>query len=151
MAKKEAPEWMPQEQKDLWEKAFGNLDKRKKKQSPANALTDAVIRYLSTYGCATARINTTGIYDENLGRYRFSGSTKGVEDISCILPVIINGRKFGIAIAVEIKIGKDRLSDDQKLRRDKVEAAGGHYIVAKTFDEFKETIDSIIDEYRKIA
>jgi hypothetical protein len=149
--KKLPPEWMTEEQKEQWDKAFGALDKVKKKQSPANALTDAVIKYMKALNCATARINTTGIYDQKLGKYRYSGSTKGVEDVTCTMPVFINGQKMGVTIAVEVKIGKDKMSEDQKARKEAVETAGGHYVVAKTFDQFKIDIDNIVYEYRKFT
>lgn len=140
---------MTQEQKDQWEAAFGNLPK--KKQSPANALTDAVMTYMRSLGCAVARINTTGIYDEKLGKYRYSGSTKGVEDVNCVYPVRIGDIKIGTTIAVEVKIGKDRMSEDQKLRKENIEKAGGHYVVASTFDQFKQDVDKIIFQYGEVA
>lgn len=147
--KKLPPDWMSDEQKEQWTKAFGNTERKKKKQSPANELTDSVMRYMKSVGCATARINTTGIYDERLGKYRYSGSTKGVEDVSCTMPVFVGGHKLGVTVAVEIKIGADRMSEDQRARKAAVEGAGGHYIVAKTFDQFKQDVDNLIYEYAK--
>jgi hypothetical protein len=146
-----APEWMQPEQASMWEAAFGSLSSKKsKKQSPANKLTDAIMSYVKLQKCAAARINTTGIYDESIGKYRFSGSTKGVEDISCVLPININNHKIGIAIAIEIKIGKDRMSEHQKQRQENVVSAGGHYIVAKTFDDFKIEFDNIVAHYKHL-
>lgn len=142
---------MSEEQQEQWLAAFGNLDSRKKKQSPANALTSAVMKYMSALGCAVARINTTGIYDEKLGKYRFSGSTNGVEDVNCVLPVHVFGHKLGVTVAIEIKVGNDRMRLEQKQRRENVERAGGHYIIAKTFDQFKQDIDSIVYKYEYIA
>lgn len=143
------PDWMTDDQKELWLKAFGKPGK--KKASPANQLTDAVMRYMRSLRCAVARINTTGIYDQELGRYRFSGSTNGVEDVSGTLPITIQGLKIGLTVAVEIKIGKDRLSEDQIKRKENIEKAGGHYIVAKTFDQFKKEFDQIVHQYDYVA
>lgn len=140
---------MTQEQREQWEAAFGNLPK--KKQSPANALTDAVMTYMRSLGCAVARINTTGIYDQRLGKWRISGSTKGVEDVTCTMPVQFNGLKIGVTISVEVKIGKDKMSEDQKLRKENIENAGGHYVVAKTFDQFKQDIDNIVYHYGEVT
>ena len=141
---------MHPEHKAQWEIAFGKPIKRKK-QSPANALTDAVMQYMKLLGCAVARINTTGIYDEAKGRYRTSGATKGVEDVTCTMPVFVQGHKIGVTVAVEVKIGRDKMSEDQEKRKDRLEKAGGHYIVAKTFDQFKEDIDELKRRYDTIA
>ena len=146
MEKRTPPDWMTEEQQSLWKKAFDN-PRKKKSQSGANALTEAVITYCRAIGCATARINTTGIYDEKLQRYRFSGATKGVEDIDVTLPVVINGKKVGLKIAVEVKYGKDRQSEDQKKRQEALNKSGAYYIIAKTFDEFKKDIDNIVYSY----
>lgn len=146
---KRPPEWMTPEQKAQWEAAFGNLPKKKK--SPTNELTSAIMKYMRSLRCAVARINTTGIYDEKIGKYRYSGSTNGVEDVNCILPVNIAGMKVGVTVAVEIKTGKDRMRDEQLERKENVEKAGGHYIIAKTFDQFKNEIDEIVHKYEYIA
>lgn len=148
---KTAPLWMTEEQRSQWEMAFGNLSNKKKKQSPTNALTDAVRKYCELKGCSTARINVMGIYDEQKGKYRTSGATRGVEDIDVTLPVYIQGIKIGVKVAVEIKYGKDKQSEDQKKREEKLMEAGAHYIIAKTFDQFKEDFDSIIEHYGKIT
>jgi hypothetical protein len=139
---------MSEEQQEQWRKAFDHPPK-KKKQSPANALTDAIRDYCDLLGCATARINVMGIYDENLGKYRKSGSTPGVEDIDVTLPVNVSGMKVGIKVAVEVKIGRDAQSDKQIKREEKIKKAGGHYIIAKTFDQFKTDFDNIIYHYAK--
>lgn len=147
--KKEPPDWMTDEQKAQWQLAFGSLPK--KKATPANELTNAVMKYMRSLRCAVARINTTGIYDEKLGKYRFSGSTNGVEDVNCVLPINISGLKIGVTVAVEVKVGKDRMRPEQLERKENVEKAGGHYIIAKTFDQFKVDIDNIIKQYEYIA
>jgi len=147
MKKRTPPEWMPEEQKAQWEKAFGNLPK-KKKSSPANQLTSDIMEYLSEYNCATARINTTGIYDEKLGRYRKSGSTNGVEDINCTYPLSVKGITIGLTIAIEVKIGKDKMSDDQIKRKQRIELAGGIYIVAKEFEQFKADLENNLTKYK---
>ena len=138
---------LPLEQQLAAEKYFSGG--KKKKVSPANSLTDAIRDYCHLLGCATARINTTGIYDQALGKYRFAGSTKGVEDIDVSLPVIIHSVPACIKIAVEVKIGKDRQREDQIIRQSKLEKAGAHYIIAKTFNEFKQDFDSIILHYKQ--
>jgi len=108
---------------------FGRPNPNKKKQSPANALTDAVITYIKLKGGIAYRINNMGVYDAKLGKFRTSGTKKGIPDII--------GIHKGRFIGVEIKIGKDRQSDDQKLREQEIIKAGGYYYIAKEFDSFK--------------
>ena len=147
MKKRTPPEWMPEEQKKQWETAFGNLPK-KKKSSPANQLTSDIMDYLLEFNCAVARINTTGIYDEKLGRYRKSGSTNGVEDINCTYPLSVKGTTIGLTIAIEVKIGKDVMSNDQKKRKQRIEIAGGIYIVAKEMQQFKDELEMNLIKYK---
>ena len=114
---------------------FGRPNPNKKKQSPANALTDAVITYIKLKGGIAYRINNMGVYDAKLGKFRTSGTKKGIPDII--------GIHKGRFISVEIKIGTDRQSDDQKLREQEIIKAGGCYYIAKDFDSFKIWYDGI--------
>jgi|694.fasta_scaffold107805_8 hypothetical protein len=139
------------EQKEQWYRAFGNLPDKKKKQSPTNALTDAVREYAEVHGCVTARINVTGIYDESTGKWRTSNATRGVEDIDVTYPTKIYGIPVGIKIAVEVKYGRDTQSEHQKKRQDKLEKAGAHYIIAKDIDTFKKDFDELVKHYGKIT
>jgi len=68
--------------------------------------------------------------------YIRSGSTKGAADISAI----VNGK----AIEIEIKFGKDKLRPAQIEYQKSVEAAGGVYFVAKSFDGFLSEISKHI-------
>lgn len=133
------------EQRELFQKAFPPA--KKKKQSPANALTSAIKKYIELCGGCAARVNVMGIYDQSTGKFRTSGSTKGFEDVDAIFPITISGVKVGLKVAVEVKVGKDRQSDDQKLRQQEVTKAGGVYIIAKTFDQFKQDWDNIKHRY----
>jgi len=139
---------MEGEQLDEWNRAFGNMPKTKKKQSGTNELTDFVMETMrDEYNCAVARINTQGTYNEELGRYIFSGATKGVEDVNCVYPIIAGGIKIGLTVAVEVKFGKDSQSDHQIKRMNNVRAAGGVYMIAKTKEQFLEDIKKILSAY----
>jgi hypothetical protein len=100
----------------------------------ANALTRAIMVWAEVNGASASRINTTGIYDVKRGIYRHSGATRGVADID----LIINGR----AVKIEVKIGKDKQSEAQRLYQQRTEAAGGVYIIARNFDDFLEKIST---------
>ena len=98
------------------------------KPETANSLTNKIITYLKEQGQFAARIYTTGLYDEKLGKYRQSGATTGVPDvISCI-----NGTFVGF----EIKIGKDKLSKQQERVSLQINTAGGFYVITRCWADF---------------
>lgn len=108
-----------------------------------NGLTKAIIDYLRFQGCQAERISSMGRVIDNrkvitdvVGYKRTIGSMsyipttgqKGTADISAT----IKGR----SVKIEIKYGKDRLSSYQKEYQKQIEASGGIYYVARTFDSF---------------
>jgi len=101
----------------------------------ANGLTKCIVAWLRLNGHFAARINSTGLYDPRLGKYRPSGARKGMADITAV----VNGKH----ISIEIKIGKDRLRPDQTKIKAEVEAAGGRYLVVQNFDDFLGQIRTI--------
>jgi len=125
------------------------LAKSKWNDKTANGLTQCIVKFLDMSGHQAERINTMGVYrgpnkvrdvDGSIrivgkGRYTKSTGTKGSADISAT----INGK----SVKIEVKIGKDRQSDDQKIYQEKIERAGGLYFIAKNFDEFLEWYDII--------
>jgi len=117
----------------------------------ANGLTRSVIDFLRFSGHQSERINCTGKMIDNtqimtdvLGDRRSIGSVKwlpssgqkGTADISSVI--------FGRAVKIEIKIGKDRQSEDQKKYQADIERAGGLYWLIRTFDEFLEYYNELI-------
>lgn len=107
---------------------------RKFKDDSANALTECCVWWIRLHGGSADRINNTGVYDPFLKRFRKSGTRKGIADIIGL----INGRY----IAVEVKFGKDRQSEEQKKVQAEIEEAGGVYIIARTFTQFVEEFSS---------
>ena len=98
------------------------------KQS-ANSITRAIVRAVNFQQCCVAyRINNVGVYDAKNGIRRKGNTEKGLPDVWCC----IHGR----FLAVEIKAKGDRLSEDQKMRRDEIQRAGGTWFTAKSTDEF---------------
>lgn len=108
----------------------------KKKKSKANQLTDDIIQYFHNIGFFAFRINSQGTYSEKLGKFIYSGSTKGVSDVIACLN--------GLLIGIEVKIGSDKQSDVQKRFQERIEAAGGKYMIAKDFNQFKEEFKKCI-------
>jgi hypothetical protein len=119
-------------------------------EKTANGLTRMVTSFLAFSGHQAERINTMGTFRgpkkyTNLdgvtrsvgkGTYTKTTGTKGSADISAT----INGR----SVKIEIKIGADRQSEDQKRYQESIERAGGVYIIVKNFDEFILWYDSFV-------
>jgi len=123
---------------------------RKYTDKTANGLTRCVIDYIRLSGGQAERINSTGQYRDNsqtfvdvVGRTRTIGTgqwlptsgEKGTADVSAVI--------HGLAVKIEIKIGKDRQSADQKAYQARIEAAGGVYLIVRSFAEFKMWFDSL--------
>lgn len=108
------------------------LCKKSLRDDTANSLTACIQEWAKVNNCHSQRMNTTGQYDYKLGRYRKSGSTKGVSDMLIIYK--------GYTINLEIKIGKDKQSKDQIKIQESIEQAGGIYMIVKSFDDFLEKV-----------
>jgi len=125
------------------------LARTKWNDKTANGLTQCIVKFLDMSGHQAERINTMGVYrgpkkvrdvdgiTRNIGKGRYTKSTgtKGSADISAT----INGK----SVKIEVKIGKDRQSEDQKIYQAAIERAGGLYFIAKNFDDFLEWYDII--------
>lgn len=109
---------------------------KKFKDSTANELTKAITAYIRLTGNYAERINNTGIYDSKAGKWRKGGTRRGISDIMASKVVQHNGRSFSIMVAIEVKVGKDVMSEYQKKIQDEVIKSGGVYIIAKTWDQF---------------
>lgn len=120
----------------------------------ANNLTRAVIDFLNLNGHLAERINSTGRYQDNsktfqdvMGRTRTIGTgqwlptsgLKGTADISAT----INGR----SVKIEIKI-RDAQSQAQKEYQKRIEAAGGVYLIVRSFEQFKDWYSGFIATQR---
>lgn len=108
------------------------LCKKSLRDDTANGLTECLSCWCTVNGAHFQRVNTQGQWDFKLGRYRRSGSTKGVTDTM----IIYKGQVFNI----EIKIGRDKQSKDQIKMQESINNAGGIYIIVKSYDGFLEQI-----------
>ena len=102
--------------------------KAKYSDQDANSLTRAVVDYLTLSGHFATRLQSTGTYRADLNRYVPSQQRKGMPDVFAV----VEGR----AVHIEIKVGKDRLSDDQKQAISDLQQAGASVFVATTFQGF---------------
>jgi hypothetical protein len=109
----------------------------------ANDLTKTICKFITYIDGQAERISNQGQFRKGtktitdvLGRQRTIGTdkwtkgagTNGTADISAIY----KGKTFKI----EVKIGKDKMSEPQHKYKAAVEKAGAYYIIAKNFDDF---------------
>ncbi|MBP6867848.1 MAG: VRR-NUC domain-containing protein [Bacteroidales bacterium] len=97
---------------------------KKPGQPSANELTRLILRWARSRGFFASRINNMGIYDQRTGRYRKSHTRQGFPDIVLIGP-------FGRFYGVEVKVGRDTLSEAQIHCAEEIKAAGGEYILCR--------------------
>lgn len=96
--------------------------------SQSNELTRKIISFIYPKFGFAWRQNSTGIVDPIKG-FR-TGAKKGVSDIlACV---------SGKFVAIEIKIGKDRLSDEQVGFIKSIQFTGGVAMVVSSWEDFQE-------------
>lgn len=106
-------------------------------ENNANHLTESCIWWVRVHGGSADRINNGAVYDPRRKVFRKGGTRKGIADIIGVFR--------GKYLAIEVKFGKDRQSADQKSMQAEIEAAGGIYILARTFDQFVEEFSRFME------
>lgn len=97
----------------------------------ANGLTRCIVDFVNLHpGCYAWRVNNAAVYDVTTGKHRSGTIRKGVADISAI--------RNGVAWQIEVKTAGDRQSEHQKDFQEKVQSAGGVYVIAQTFAGFAQ-------------
>ena len=76
-------------------------------------------------------------------RLKRKGVTAGMPDLLIFYP-IVNFNVFYCGLAIELKVGKNKQTDSQKLIEGKLKASRWLYDVCYTFDEVKKLIDSYL-------
>lgn len=112
-----------------------HLAPRTFRDDTANELTKAIVKYITLKGGFASRINSTGIYDRRLGKYRKGTQKRGLADIMATYKAL--------SIHIEVKVGKDCQSEYQKNVETQVKQSGGLYFIARDFQGFKIWFDSI--------
>ena len=114
----------------------------------ANGLTRCITDFLNHSKHQAERINTMGVFRQSYrtdgtktaGQWTKGTGTPGSADISATI--------YGRSVKIEVKIGKDKQSVVQKQYQLMIEAAGGIYIISKTFDDFVEWYDMFSQNYQ---
>lgn len=104
-------------------------------RSTANDLTTAILDFIYRQGGYAFRASSTGIFDPSLRQYR-TAPKKGVSDIL--------GCYQGRFLAIEIKIGKDRLSPEQDGFLKNIAHVDGLAFIARDFESFQEWWSSAV-------
>jgi hypothetical protein len=104
------------------------IPRRAFSDATANGLTQAILQWLKLNGCYATRVSSAGRYLEAEGKWIPGTVRKGTADIHAV----INGKHASI----EVKIGRDKMSEAQERTRREVEASGGLYFIAQDFDRF---------------
>lgn len=117
------------------------IPRKKYTDKTANKLTDAITDFIRLTGGYADRINNMGVMRN--GKWTRSGTRKGIADIMASKPIDVGGRLIGVQVAIEVKIGKDRQSEDQKKIEAEVVRSGGFYIIAKDWNGFYNQWDAI--------
>jgi len=98
----------------------------------ANTLTKHALRILDLKGWDVWRQNNGGVYDPTRKVFRQGSSTPGISDI------IGFHKKTGQFIACEVKVGKDKLSDEQRIFLQRVARAGGIGIECRKIEDLDQ-------------
>lgn len=114
----------------------------------SNGLQSFITRFIMFSGYRATRINVEGRLEDKLERqpesgtvlrikkWKTSATRKGTADVSST----ISGR----AVMWEVKIGRDKPSENQLREQAREVKAGGHYYFIKTPEEFLERYDQLL-------
>jgi hypothetical protein len=99
---------------------------------------NAIIDFLNLSGHFSWRNNTQGTYDPVMKVFRgLPRGMKGAGDILCCL-------RGGRLLEVEFKSKNDRMSPEQIRHKQRIIDAGGLYVTAGSYDEFRRYYDQVI-------
>lgn len=109
----------------------------------ANGLTKCIIDFLNLNGFQAERINNTGRQIDNrkvvkdaIGNTRVIGSLEWIKGTGTNGTADISATIHGLSVKIEVKIGKDKQSEQQREYQRQIEKAGGVYIIATSFEQF---------------
>ena len=111
--------------------------KTSKPRTNANTATKEILAFLAVSGFKAWRNNTTGVYDPKKQIFRKFAGLKGVADILGLQ------KSTGRFLAVEVKVGKDKLSPEQIRFLEDVKKGGGIAIVASCAGDVAKALEKI--------
>lgn len=96
----------------------------------ANEITRNILKFLDLKKHYASRVQSQGQFNPTKGRWTKSTVRRGIGDILAI----VNGK----AVMIEVKAGKDRMSEWQTKTKEDVEKSGGVYLIIRSFEDFQE-------------
>lgn len=133
-------EYLKNKAPDFFELSGGYSMKVKPyKDETANGLTRCIIDWITFKGGLATRISSQGQYRIINGKSQWTKGTtrKGVADI--------HGIFRGRHISIEVKIGRDQMSEAQVKESERIQQAGGLYYIAKDMPSFVEWFTEIVN------
>jgi hypothetical protein len=119
------------------------LPKPKYSDKTSNGLTKCIIDFLKLSGWQAERIAVTGrmiddrhSYTDVIGNTKTIGSTRWIKSSMQVGTADISATVKGRSVKIEVKVGRDRQRPKQIEYQKQVEAAGGIYLLVKSFDQF---------------
>ena len=100
---------------------------------PTVTLSNAIINHLRANGHDAVKVHVIGLR----GR-RIATASRGVADIVAVL------KPNGKHLEIDVKIGRDKPSEYQMIRQERVQEKGGLYWFIKCFTEFEQLYNNII-------
>ena len=131
----------------------------------AAGLEKSICRFLALKGHQAERIKNMGVAVDNtktftdaLGFTRKIGSvdyrkgtgTKGSADVHSTIKLLFHGQTIGLKVTWEVKIGKDKISNDQLDYAESVRASGGRAYFVRTWDEFYKYYCQLLAEFGNV-
>lgn len=105
------------------------------KDNTASGLTKCIVDYITLKGGFASRLNSTGIYRQDIQKFVPNTQKRGLSDVIAIYK--------GKSLNIEIKMPKDRMSEHQLKVKREIESSGGLYWIAKDFETFKTWFDNL--------
>jgi hypothetical protein len=122
----------------------------------ANGLTRCVVDWITFHGYQAERVSNMGrvigstqVVTDVLGIRRSIGSTKYVPGAGTNGTADISATIMGRSVKIEIKIGKDRQSSEQKSYEQSIVNSGGVYWIVRDFNSFVEMYESYLNTLSK--
>jgi penicillin-binding protein-related factor A (putative recombinase) len=103
--------------------------------TPENRIRNAICSWLTLYRCFCFIHDSVGIYDTKLKKFRANKNRFRIKGVSDIL-----GIWEGKFLAIEVKAGKNRLTQEQKVFLDRVNQEGGIGLVARSIADVEQIL-----------
>jgi hypothetical protein len=110
-----------------------------------------IVEYLQLLGHQAEKISVTGRSIDNtkkvkdvIGRERMIGSRTYIPSTSTKGSADISATVYGLALKIEVKVGKDRQSANQKKYEQNINQAGGVYMIAHHEQDFLDKFNEFL-------